>query len=222
MTAFQRRRLALPGAPIAKAKAKTLYVYRSIENAADIIEWAKGQGFTSTLLPADMHVTIAFSKIPLNWARLGDDYTADDPNPSADRRDCMAPCAVSWSDGGAKQRRIAGGVREVKALGDKGAIVLAFQSPSLTERWCQFLRIGASWDYAGYAPHVTISYKGGVDPKAVKPYSGEIVLGEECWEEIEEGAGENVAEEPIVKASLDSIGRRLEALEKAKLDAEAA
>lgn len=208
-------RKARGGKPdVRKAKPKTLYVYRPVENAADIIAWAQAQGFGSTLVAGDMHVTIAFSKTPLNWAKLGDDYCAEDPRPNeSDRRCCEA---VAWSDGGMKQRKIEGGVREVKALGDKGAVVLAFQSPSLTERWAQFLRIGASWDYAGFTPHVTITYKGaGVDLSKVEPYKGPIILGEECWEEIKEGAGENVPE-AVTKADLDALAMRLATLEKSQ------
>lgn len=180
--------------PISKAKPKTLYVFRPVLNAEYIIAWAKAQGFGSTLEAGDMHATIAFSKTPLNWAKLGDDWCAEDPRPGEGDERRYAE-AVSWSEGGRKQRKIEGGAREVKALGDKGAVVLAFQSPSLTERWAQFIRIGASWDYAGYTPHITITYKGGsIDLSKVEPYRGPIILGEEDWNEIKEGAGDDVPE----------------------------
>ena len=201
---------------IHKAKPKTLYVYRPLLNADDIIAWAKAQGFGSTLNASDMHATVAFSKTPLNWAKLGDDWCAEDPRPGEGDRERYAE-AVSWSDGGRKQKRIEGGAREVKALGDKGAVVLAFQSPSLTERWAQFIRIGASWDYAGYTPHLSISYSAGdLDLSKIEPYRGPILLGEEDWNEIVEGAGENIAEIPTgadVKKSIEKLERRLAKLE---------
>lgn len=225
MAEFKRVTLPIPGkAPVEKAKAKTLYVFRQVLNADDILAWAKTQGFSSTLEASDLHVTVAFSKNPLNWAKLGDDWCAEDPRPG-EMRDRYATEAVSWSDGGQKQKRIEGGAREVKALGDKGAVVLAFQSPSLTERWAQFLRIGATWDYAGYTPHITITYKGaGVDLSKVEPYRGPVLLGEEDWNEIKEGAGDDVKETPVTKSDLDAIAARLETLEKsqAKPNAEAA
>lgn len=217
MAEFKRVTLPIPGkAPVEKAKAKTLYVYRPVLNADDILAWAKTQGFSSTLEASDLHVTIAFSKNPLNWAKLGDDWCAEDPRPG-EGRDMRYTEAVSWSDGGHKQRRIEGGPREVKALGDKGAVVLAFQSPSLTERWAQFLRIGASWDYPSYGAHVTITYKGaGVDLSKVEPYRGPILLGEEDWNEIKEGAGDDVKETPVTKADLEALEARLSAVEKAQ------
>ncbi len=199
-------------AEIMKAKPKTLYVYRPVENAEDIIAWAKSQGFGSTLAAADLHCTVAFSKTALNWAKLGDDYNAPDPTPDRPIR-----YDVTWSEEGQTRRKIEGGAREVKAIGDKGAVVLAFQSPALTERWAQFLRIGASWDYAGYTPHLTLAYKGGdVDLSKVEPYKGPIVLGQEDWNEIKDGAGENVPEVETgnaVKKALSSLETRVTKLE---------
>lgn len=216
MAEFKRVTLPIPGkAPVEKAKAKTLYVFRPVLNADDILAWAKTQGFSSTLEASDLHVTVAFSKNPLNWAKLGDDWCAEDPRPADDERRYAE--TVAWSEGGRKQKRIEGGVREVKALGDKGAVVLAFQSPSLTERWAQFLRIGASWDYAGYSPHLTITYKGaGVDLAKVDPYKGPILLGEEDWNEIKEGAGDDVKETPVTKSDVEALEARLATLEKAQ------
>jgi hypothetical protein len=46
---------------------QTLYVSRPLLNGNEIREWAKKQGFESTLSEDDMHVTIAFSKSPVEW-----------------------------------------------------------------------------------------------------------------------------------------------------------
>lgn len=186
-----------------KAKAKTLYVYRPVENAADIIAWAESQGFKSTQPAEKLHVTLAFSKTPLNWAMLHDDYHLE-PSDYAQSCGCEV---VSRSDDNSKRRKISGGVREVKALGKDGAVVLAFESDSLTQRWMDFKRAGAAWSFPSFTPHITISYDGGaVDLSKGHPYAGDIILGEECWEEVDEkGQEAAIAAEKGVKKSLRDL-----------------
>lgn len=203
--------------PISKAAAKTLYVYRPVENAEDIIAWAKGQGFKSTL-PADkIHVTIIASATALNWATLFDDHHIE----PAEERKSMCDCGpvYRWEDRG-KTKTIEGGVREVKKLGDKGAVVLGFESLSLMQRFVDLRRAGATSKFSAFQPHLTITLGGDV-PKDVTPYEGKIVLGEECWEEFKDGAYANV-EEVVTKAAVDDLNTRLAAVEKAQAKPEAA
>lgn len=55
--------------------------------------------------------------------------------------------------------------------------------------------IGASWDWDGYHPHVTLSYDAeAVDIETLTPFSGEIVLGPERIEEVKEDWKDNVVE----------------------------
>jgi uncharacterized protein len=54
-------------------------------------------------------------------------------------------------------------------------------------RHASILSEGASWDYADYQPHITITYdKGDVDLATVEPYRGKIVLGPEIFAEVDE------------------------------------
>lgn len=207
------KRIRKGGEDIHKAKPKTLYVYRPVENAADIIAWAESQGFKSTQPAEKLHVTLAYSKTPLNWAMLHDDYHLEPSEHHAMSCGCEPVCRSE--NGGNKQRRIQGGVREVKALGADGAVVLAFESDSLTQRWMDFKRAGAVWSFPSFTPHITITYNGkGVDLSKVHPYAGDIVLGEECWEEIsEDGQDKAVAAEKVTKAGLDDLNARLAAVE---------
>lgn len=137
-------------------KNEPMYASRPVTNAAEIAKWARSQGFTDVV--DDMHVTLAYSRDPVDMGAAGND-----------RR------VVS----------IDGGKREVKPLGDQGAIVLKFDSPELKKRWQQFRDAGASWDYESFQPHVTITYNGqGVDLSKVKPYEGKIELGDEKTEPL--------------------------------------
>lgn len=141
---------------------KTLYVHRPLKNGQALIDWARSQGFTKTL-PADgLHVTLAYSKEP-----------------------------VDWNDPGINERPTSstGGARSVEPLGDEGAIVLRFESPELSQRWKQFVDAGAHWQYDEFRPHVSITYDGkDVDLSKVDPYMGPLDFDGEVFEEIK-GSG---------------------------------
>ena len=141
------------------AGSEGLYVRRNLtpESAAAFSEWASSQGFTSLVPDHELHVTIVYSKTPL-WLR---------------------------PDGGNITASASG--RTVSPLGDKGAVVLHFESPELTSRWEEARRIGASWDHEGYQPHVTITFNAGdVDITKIEPFTGDLVFGPEIHEPLNE------------------------------------
>jgi phage-related protein (TIGR01555 family) len=146
-------------------KPLPLYVRRDVVNTDDIIAWAQAQGLDP--VPAEeLHVTILYSKTPVDWMKLG---------------------GYGWA-GGDKDgilRIPPGGPRVVEPLGNEGAMVLSFACSELKWRHDDMVSNGASHDYDEYQAHVTITYKGeGVDLDTVEPYRGEIVLGPEIFEEI--------------------------------------
>lgn len=153
----------------------TLYVRRNVENAADIIKWAKANGFEKCVPPAEMHVTVAYSKEELDW-----------PEPNSDT-------LVIKAKGG----------REVSPLGEEGAIVLKFHSVSLQRRWSDLIDKGASWDYEDYTPHVTITYEGGdIDLSKLAAYDGPIELGPEVFEEVKDGFSDRITEKEMKLSQL--------------------
>lgn len=144
----------------ADAAPRTLYVRRDVRNAAEIIKWAKAQGFTD-IVP-DPHVTITFSRRPVDWMKMGENYSGD---------------------GEGNLTVQAGGPRMMDRFGE--ATVLLFASSTLSWRHENMVREGASWDHPEYQPHITISYaEDGPDLVDVEPYQGEIVLGPEIFEEV--------------------------------------
>lgn len=156
--------------PAKQTAPKPLYASRPVQNASAIIAWAKSQGFESTLPAGDMHVTVAYSSKPMQ----GDTVPVTSNAVAVD-----------------------GGKRTVEPLGDEGAVVLKFASPELQSRWKQYRDAGASWDYEGYTPHVTITYKGaGVDLSKVTPYEGPIDLGPEKQEVLNEDKATEYVEKP--------------------------
>lgn len=163
---------AQPVVSFAATDPRPLYVYRRVQNAEELLRWAKDQGFTSLVSPGDLRVTIAYSRQPVNWFQVADEFLFSD-----------------------KLELPAGGPRVVDRLGDQGAIVLHFASEALTYRNKQIRERGASWDYAQYLPHITLTYQSdGVDLAKVLPYTGRIVLGPEIFEALEDDWSGTVTE----------------------------
>lgn len=152
---------------------KTLYVSRPVTNHEEIAEWAKSQGFETTL-GDDMHVTLAFSREPVDWDKI---------EPS------QFPVAIFDRQN-----------RHLKPLGDQGAIVLRFEDGIVRSRW-QYLRdMGAKWDWPKYQPHITLSYNAGdIDLEEIEPYMGKIELGPETFKEVNENWDDTVKETPVKK-----------------------
>lgn len=150
-----------------KSGPRTLYVKRNVINAAEIIEYFKEQGFETTLQPHDLHVTVMYSKAKVEWPESDDDRIV----------------IQSARD------------REVTPLGGGGAVVQRFYSKTLTRRWQELCDHGCSYDWPEYKPHVTITWNAGdLDLTKVSPYTGEIVLGPEIFEELDEDWKSKVTE----------------------------
>lgn len=148
------------------ARPRSLYVSRQLLNAQEFIAWAKSQGFGETLEADDFHVTIAYSRTPLDWMKVESAWNQED-----DGSLIVPP----------------GGVRLVEEL-DGGAVALLFGSSPLSYRHESIVRAGGSHDYPDYQPHVTITYAkpAGLDLKAVEPFRGKLRFGPEIFEEIDE------------------------------------
>lgn len=156
------------------ATPRPLYVHRKVTNAAEILAWAKAQGFGTTLEADDLHVTIAFSRDPVDWMKAGADWS-------------------SREDGGLRVQP--GGARMLEQF-DGGAVVLLFNSSELSWRHHAIREAGASWDYPDYQPHITITYQpGAVDLSTVEPYRGAIELGPEVFEPLDEDWKQKVRED---------------------------
>lgn len=157
------------------AAPRTLYVRRNVLNAAEIIKWAKSVGFATTLPAGDMHVTIAFSRKPVDWMRVPDNQWA------------------AREDG--TLRINPGGPRIIEIFGE--AKVLSFVSSELSYRHESIkIETGATWDHPQYQPHITLSYGPTPDDLSLlEGYQGEIILGPEIFEEVDEDWREGVTED---------------------------
>lgn len=143
---------------VGDATPRTLYVRRDVKNGADIIRWAKEQGFKEPVLATDLHVTVAYSRAPVDWMKMGS----------------------SWQD---EVKITKSGPRLIEKFGD--ATVLLVSSDELRWRHEAMREAGATWDFPDYQPHITISYEG-EPPENVEPYQGEIILGPEIFEGIDQ------------------------------------
>jgi hypothetical protein len=127
-------------------------LYRPLENAKALGDWARGQGFTD-IVPANWHVSIAKAD---TGAGLSDHALHTSP--------LIVPASAQ---------------RLVGRMG--GIIALMFRSP-IIERRHRALRIaGADWDHRDFRCHITIVVDDGRDLAGIAPYDGELVLGGEVW-----------------------------------------
>lgn len=149
------------------ATPRPLYVSRKVLNVAEITAWAKAQGIPD--LQDDLHVTIAYSRTPIDWIK-----TAEDWGGANDKGEITLP---------------PGGPRVVEPLGEMSA-VLMFGAWQLEYRHERILAAGASWDWATYQPHISLT-KTPLDVSKVEPYRGKIVLGPEIYEELDLGHGDD-------------------------------
>jgi hypothetical protein len=137
---------------------KPLYVRRDVLNVSEIVAWATEQGFTD-IVP-DLHVTIAYSRTPVDWFRMGEPWSSE----------------MTLS---------AGGPRVMEALGPDGKYAaLRIKSSELEYRHEMMKSFGASWDWPDYQPHISIQVGGDVDLTKIVPYRGEIRLGPEIFEDL--------------------------------------
>lgn len=147
------------------ATPRPLYVQRKLLNASELIDWAKSNGFTSTLPATDMHVTVLYSRAPVDPMKMGRDWSEDEKGHLVVRP---------------------GGPRAIERLGEN-AVVLRFVAPSLEYRHRDLIEAGGSHDYDEYQPHVTLSYtvSDSVDLEALKPFNGELRFGPEVFEALD-------------------------------------
>jgi hypothetical protein len=121
-----------------------------------------------------MHVTVAYSRKPLDWMKVGESWSSD-----RDGKLSVAP----------------GGARLIEKFGE-GAIVLLFNSSELAWRHVSIIEAGASWDWPEYQPHITFTYDpGSVDLSKVEPYRGAIELGPEIFAEVVENWQDKLKEQ---------------------------
>lgn len=148
---------ALLSDDVVDAAPSSLYVSRKVLNGDEVRKWFSVQGLTDLLDAADLHVTLAYSTTPVDWMEMGQ----------------------PWDE---KIEIVPGGPRIVEVFGE-GHIVQRFASSALQWRHDEFKERGASWDWASYAPHITVA-RGTSIPDGLKPYTGRILLGPEIFEEI--------------------------------------
>jgi phage-related protein (TIGR01555 family) len=158
------------------AAPRTLYVRRDVKNAAQIVRWAKEQGISNGYPASELHVTIMYSKEPVDWFDVG----------------------TSWSE----EIKIVGGPRQLERLGVmQDAVVLLIPLVSdLKWRHEEIKEKGAVWDWPKYEPHITIAQdsENKIDLDTIEPYQGEIILGPEIFEEIDEDWEARVAKTDAV------------------------
>jgi uncharacterized protein len=139
---------------------KTLYVHRNLLNTKDLIKFYGAQGIK---LDHALHVTICFSNAKVDWEQA--------PKPQTK----IIQLARS-------------NFRKHLVLGKK--FVLKLDPPSIKMRHEEYKKIGATWDFPTYMPHVSLCDVDSVgintDINKIKPWTGKILFGSEIYEEVKE------------------------------------
>lgn len=151
-------------AALANMAPKPLYVSRRVRNVEAFRKWAKEQGLDKYEAIDPLHVTVCYSKQPVDWLSVAQSFGEED-----DGSLLVSP----------------GGPRVVEQFND--TIVLSFVSDGLSWRHRELKQAGASHDYVKYQPHVSIcKVPEGVklDLSKIAPYTDAIALGPEIFADI--------------------------------------
>jgi hypothetical protein len=120
---------------------RPLYVMRRLQNVEEFTKWARSQGFEN--VDDDLHVTILYSRQPVDWFSLGEAWGGD-----RDGRLIVPP----------------GGPRRVEKLGDKAALVFAssdirWRHESMIERLTAAIMDDADPIFSAFAGSIRDSLK---------------------------------------------------------------
>lgn len=159
-------------AQFAAMDPEPLYVYRDLQPTSGraLLAWARKAGVKNLLPLSELHTTVLYSKKPVDWFEVSSDNWGED-----------------------QTLKVVGGPRIVAKFGEKGAIVLQFQSSSMKYRHAAMVERGASHDYDEYLPHVTVGYDPDFDVEGVEAFQGDLVFGPEVFEAIQEDWVERIA-----------------------------
>ena len=138
-----------------------LYVSRALdpECGRAVAAWARSLGLADVTPPPQMHVTVAYSRTPVDW--------------------------FAMTAGVLEVYVLAGGPRRLEQF--KGGVVLRFVSPQLKARWAELRAAGCSWDWPDYAPHVTVAGgPGRARLDSTPAYPGELRFGPEIFAPVKD------------------------------------
>ena len=135
--------------------------------AVDVRAWAKSVGFKTTVPADEMHVTVCYSKTPVDWGK----FTLVVDN-------CIVPATAG---------------RWLHQFGE--AVALLFHIDQLNAEHLRFRQGGASHDFPAFRAHVTITY--GQAPAGVSPYAGPLVFGPEIFQRIKKNWHADIEQEVL-------------------------
>lgn len=158
---------------IGNAKPRSLYIHRDLLNANEVRDHYKSQGIANMVAADQMHVTVCYSRTPVDWMKIGTWFT-DDPEGK-----------LIIPQGGARLHELFGKNRE--------ALVLLFSSSQLGWRHEDIKFAGASYDFTEYQPHVSLTFDLAEDllerqdiMERLVPYTGSLIFGPEIFQEVKE------------------------------------
>lgn len=143
----------LKSVAVTRQKPVPLYVHRPVIDDGGLLFWAASKGIGDLLSPRDLHVTITYSKAPVD---VGDVK-------GVAREDLLV--ATAWPP-----------------VRIRSSLALPLQSHELMAEHERYIDAGASYDYADtYVPHLSLKYDPGPEDLAAlsagDPFAGKLRLG---------------------------------------------
>jgi hypothetical protein len=89
-------------------------------------------------------------------------------------------------------------------------VVLELDSPDLTAEYQGFRDAGASYDFASYRPHITITWEAAPrEVSQIEPYQGDLVFGPQEFKPINNGRQKDHEETKLKEADTRTLAERI-------------
>lgn len=139
-----------------------IYISRSVINASDILHWFKNQGISNIVDDNDLHVTVVYSRNPvdMNTLILDTNNITIDPNDSIFKMDLFD---------------------------ENQCLVMVYHNNFMQERFNYFKQKQCSWDFPEYNCHITITnnfHQSNIKLTDLKAFPEKIILGPEILEPL--------------------------------------
>jgi len=135
---------------------RSLQIGRKVVPNEEFTDWFLKSGFQRSNLES-LHVTIAYSKTPVDWS------------------------APVFEPKNGSLQLAADPFRSFKVF-DGFLKVLTIQCSTLSIRWSELCAAGASWDFDNFIPHISLGVET-AKSQELRPFQGQILLGPEYRKE---------------------------------------
>lgn len=142
---------------------KPLYVHRPVIDGDGLLDWARAAGIETPLDRTELHVTIIYSKAPVEFELV-------DPDPG----------------------EVIVELHDARAFRIRSSLALPLDHSAIRESHARLLALGATHDYSdAFHPHVSLAYHPTDEEvrraEGAHGFTGRVMLGPERLEPLKQG-----------------------------------